>query len=324
VPYILVPLTPEKKGALEELIGSDEGLLVLAHQYQAFLLRVTRHPVLAKSEELRLFLEESAEEYRERRKADEALKSSSNSTLQFFSSSAAPPPKDPQIQKLVSELQEFERILKAMLDYAQRLKTKYKEVSSDYEKFSKEIARLASNPSLKTPVSGYQIDNKFLSKLNRFAISVNTTAKLTTSLALSSETILYERIKEWLRYNKAALQLIDRYTETSDKYNTSVTELNKKKALLDQLLTRNRTGVSQSDTDKLHKFQTEVIAAQTEVERLRDISNKTQNEFWNEINSFDRYKMMEMSHWMDYFSQQQLKDLTLQTKTWSTFTTQKD
>jgi len=197
-------------------------------------------------------------------------------------------------------------------------------LSSDYDKFSKEIGKLSTHPSLKTPVSGFQVDNKFLSKLNRFAGSMNTNAKLTSSLALSTETILYERIKEWLRYTKAALQLIDRYSETSDKYNQSVSDLNKKKALLDSMFTKNRSGQSATDTDKLQKFQTEVINAQTEVERLKDITNKTQTEFWNEIASFDRYKMLEISHWMDYFSQQLLKDLTLQTKTWTLFSSQKD
>jgi len=67
LPYVLVPMLPEKKGAIEEMISSDEGLQVIAHQYQAFLARVTRHPTMAKSEPLRQFLEDTYEDYREKR-----------------------------------------------------------------------------------------------------------------------------------------------------------------------------------------------------------------------------------------------------------------
>jgi len=210
------------------------------------------------------------------------------------------------------------------LEYTQRLKLKYKELSSDYDKFSKELAKLLSNTSVKNPVSQFQTDNKFISKLSRFAFSISGNAKLTSSLALSTETILHERIKEWVRYTKAAQQFIDRYAEASDKYNQSITELNKKKAILDQIYSKNKSGQSGSDNDKIQKIQLEVINAQTDMERLKEIQGKTHSEFWNEIASFDRYKMLEISHWMDYYSQQHFKELSAITKTWSVFPNHKD
>jgi len=62
-----------------------------------------------------------------------------------------------------------------------------------------------------------------------------------------------------------------------------------------------------------------MIAAQEELERAREINDKTQAEFWNEMNRFDRFKSLEVNHWMEYYSQCQMKELSSSFKTWSTF-----
>jgi len=93
----------------------------------------------------------------------------------------------------------------------------------------------------------------------------------------------------------------------------------KKKNILDQFLNKTKGGQSASDTVKLQKVQSDMIAAQEEFERAREIYEKTQSEFWNEMNRFDRFKSIEINHWMEYYSQCQMKELSTSFKTWSTF-----
>jgi len=215
-------LVPEKKGAWEELVGSDEGLVQLARQFQAFLVRVTRHPTLARSQSLKLFLEESIEEYRDRRKADEAKTSSS-----LFATSTSTP-KDPTLQKLLVELQDFERILRQLQDHAQKVKTKHKELSSEFDKWVKELSRVGSTQSMKSPTSNFQIDNRILNRFSKFTNSMTATAKNIEVQANTDEAILYERVKDWVRYTKAAQQLVHRYGESTEKYQLAQNELTKK------------------------------------------------------------------------------------------------
>jgi len=299
-------------------VGSDEGLVQLARQFQAFLVRVTRHPIMAHSQSLKFFLEETQEEYRERRKADEAKSTSSSSSL-FSASTSTSSSKDASLQKLLVELQDFERILKQLQDHAQKLKTKHKEFSSEFEKWSKDLGRMASTQSIRSPVSNFQMDNKILNRFSKFTLSMTATAKNIEIQANTDEAILYERVKDWVRYTKAAQQLVHRYGESTDKYNLAQSDLTKKKSILDQYLSKTRGGQSASDTVKLQKAQGEMITAQEEYERAREIYDKTQAEFWNEMSRFDRFKSLEVNHWMEYYSQCQMKELSSSFKTWSTF-----
>jgi len=93
----------------------------------------------------------------------------------------------------------------------------------------------------------------------------------------------------------------------------------KKKSNLYLFLNKTRGGQSAADTVKLQKAQTEMITAQEDFERTREIHEKTQSEFWNEINKFDRCKTLEINHWMEYYSQAQMRELSTSFKIWSHF-----
>jgi len=84
-------------------------------------------------------------------------------------------------------------------------------------------------------------------------------------------------------------------------------------------LSKTRGGQSANDTVKLQKAQADTIAAQEELERAREICDKTQSEFWNEMSRFDRFKSLEINHWMEFYSQCQMKELSTSFKTWSNF-----
>jgi len=148
---------------------------------------------------------------------------------------------------------------------------------------------------------------------------MTATAKNIQIQANTDEAILYERVKDWVRYTKAAQQLVDRYTQSGEKLNDAQLEISKKKQNLDQFINKTRGGQSAADGAKFQKAQADMIVAQEELERAREISDKSQSEFWNEITKFDRYKMQEINHWMEYYSQAQMKELSAGFKIWSTF-----
>jgi len=220
------------------------------------------------------------------------------------------------MQKLITELQDFERILRQLQEYAHTIKTTHKELTTGYDKWTKELSKLSNTQNLRSPISNFQSDPKFIPKLVRFTNASIAVAKNMEVQSNTYEAIFYERVKEWVRYTKAATQLVERQGEITEKYNQAQNDLNAKKIKLDQQVGKTKAGQSSADLTKIQKIQAE---AQEELEKTREFYEKMKTEFWPEMNRFDRFKSLEISHWMEYYSQIQLKELSTTFKIWSSF-----
>jgi len=72
-------------------------------------------------------------------------------------------------------------------------------------------------------------ERAILNKFGKFVNAMLSTSKNIEVQANTDEAVLHERVKDWVRYTKAAQQLVERHGESADKLNAAQIEMSKKK-----------------------------------------------------------------------------------------------
>eukprot|EP01125_Pyxidicula_operculata_P017374 TRINITY_DN6081_c0_g1_i1.p1 TRINITY_DN6081_c0_g1~~TRINITY_DN6081_c0_g1_i1.p1 ORF type:complete len:932 (-),score=237.93 TRINITY_DN6081_c0_g1_i1:137-2932(-) len=325
-PFILVPYPPEHKTSF---FDDESELVYVSSEYQTYLSRVTRHPVLAHSEIMKHFLLENDAEFKERRKRFESENQKTNNkgksgwnflaTNSSTTSSNSASSRDPNITKLKLELKDLETQLKETQHAAHELQKKSKELVP----LDTNWAQLISSFTTRSTESlGRHGGKDFSSKMISFSQSFGKSAfhhKKAVSAAQNSEYLQYEMIKELRRYIKAALGYIDRYDEIFERHYTCSQENKKQKQIYEDFIKSQSVGISGNESNKMNEILANLNSSQQELDNARVMYDKAQAEFWNEIKRFYRYKTCELNHWIKYFSQSKVKELNDQLSMWKEY-----
>jgi len=173
---------------------------------------------------------------------------------------------------------------------------------------------------LSAPVSKFkEHDPTVLDHVKRFGEVFSQSSKSLSAQATTDEDLLYERVRDWIRYTKAANEYIDRYLLAEASTQEATNNLAAKKSRMDQIQSKNSSSGSSADFSKSREVQDEYVFALQAAEKATSIFDKFKSSLWSELSRFDRYKLLELRHWIDYYSQAQMKELGVLYQLWGSY-----
>jgi hypothetical protein len=216
--FIVPPLVDRKK-----LLKDDTSPAFLAartRHLQRFLNRLGVHPVLAKVELLRLFLwndERQMDELRARLDAEEKAAEAARPKKSWWSSASSPPPFSnddaaaiEKAKAFKADAAEMEAQFREMAAIAKTATDKGSESAKALASFHASMEKFTKLKSVTTPSSGLAA-NQLINCLTTLMATWTEGAKTRAELHNADSDGLYELLKDWAYYFKAAGEWATRF-----------------------------------------------------------------------------------------------------------------
>ncbi|OZJ02576.1 hypothetical protein BZG36_04199 [Bifiguratus adelaidae] len=302
-PACVVPPLPEKH-RLEYVTGDRFGPEFVNKRrisLQRFLERISRHPILQRSEHLQAFLESptfNSKAARASRKDQSALENIGDVLLNAFSKIKKP---DERFIQMKDNLDKLEENLNMVEKLCNRIGKRTADLQQDYSEFASSIYGLAA------------LETGITLPLNQFGDTVQQYSGAMKAMNSREEFEYFSEIHEYLAYCAAVknvLKLRDQkqldFEELSDYLQNTITEREK------TLHSRGDRGINISGyitdkmnevrgvekervrQEKLEKLNARVAELQSAVEQSNDVSNAFSTQVEKEFSIFQKSKTIEL------------------------------
>eukprot|EP01122_Echinamoeba_exundans_P012515 TRINITY_DN5245_c0_g1_i1.p2 TRINITY_DN5245_c0_g1~~TRINITY_DN5245_c0_g1_i1.p2 ORF type:complete len:501 (-),score=118.07 TRINITY_DN5245_c0_g1_i1:1558-3030(-) len=282
---IVPPITDRKRMMVDDTTIAF--VSARARHLQRFINRLGAHPVLAKSAPLIAFLQKEDKEWRDIMNAldNEEKDILARTPKRGWFGSAAPAEFSKEegaavqsLRAFALEAKELEAVFRGLTAYAKTVIAKRGEVQTTMTTIGKDFDKISASKGIVAPqsmITNTQLTNCLSALMTTWTQMVGGEEKI----AEADTDGLYECLKEWAYYAKAAQEWVTRYEGIREQHALSVNALKK----------------SAEDTALAQRV--------VETDKIIDLIIHTSPE---EIKRFDEFRIKEIIHWTRYYAKVQI------------------
>jgi hypothetical protein len=324
--FLVLPPLPGKKDSLvkvaEQFFSSDDSNQnqQLCYVYQNFLIRLGRHPILAKLIDVSEFLKSTADEYLAIRKRVYTYPKSyaPRDLAGWFSNLNKPSLRDDKLLSIYQQISDWKEYLSHLQTHALSMRNKYAELCEVHQSFTSELKKLPLNPLLK-PESGASFPSQSANGFNSFIESFTGSSKKMNIQAQLNETLLDDRFESWIRYSTAAMEAIERYAALDADYRETLNSFETKSDRMATLRNANsgKKATSSAEEQRIHELAESLKKVDANLKSLTTLWNTARNSIYQEVQRFDKYKLNEFNSWMKFYGHSNYLQFSELTKSWA-------